>query len=194
MSEFEKLASKIQSCAACDLSRLDVNKKYGKLTMTGHATSAILFVGQNPSCYRNETSDHKSFVGRTSGNFFRNLLNQAGFDDKKVFITNLIKCSTAKNIIPSAKTLETCIYWFNREVELVKPKLIVGLGVFVKKFFDGVQNELTDWHGYKVFCTYHPAYVKYYGNVDEFKKILRRIKEIYDEMKFTQVRLSTCLS
>ena len=192
MSEFEKLASKIQSCAACDLSRLDVNKKYGKLTMTGHATSAILFVGQNPSCYRNSYSTG-AFVGRTSGDFFLNLLKETGLLDVCA-ITNLIKCSTAKNIIPSAKTLETCIYWFNREVELVKPKLIVGLGVFVKKFFNGVQNELTDWHGYKVFCTYHPAYVKNYGNVDEFKKILRRIKEIYDEMKFTQVRLSTCLS
>jgi uracil-DNA glycosylase/very-short-patch-repair endonuclease len=126
----------------------------------------------------------------------RNLYNLEVEEDNSYVANKVVvhNCSTEKNAIPSAKVLETCIYWFNKEVELVNPKLIVGLGLFVKKFFNGVQNELVDWRGYKVFCTYHPAYVKNYGNINEFRRILKRIKEIYESTKYTQVRLPVCLS
>lgn len=166
----EELNREIEKCERCRLCELEVNKKYGKLYATGNRDSKIIFVGIAPSCYRTEMSDHKAFVGKTSGDFFRNILDEMGFKGEEMCITNLMKCSTLENKLPTAGEINFCNHWFEKEIELVKPEIVVALGGFVGRILD---EKYFKSYKFKLFKIYHPAAVKRnLGFLDKFKKQL----------------------
>lgn len=87
--------------------------------------SKIMIVGQNPGL--DEVRQKEPFVGM-SGKIFVNMLNKYGLDKNMFYFTNIVKCHTSENRQPQRSEIENCQYIIQKEIDIIKPYLIVALG------------------------------------------------------------------
>jgi DNA polymerase len=119
-----------------------------------------MFVGEAPG--REEDTTGRPFVGR-SGELLIDLLNKIGLSRESVFITSVLKCRPPGNRTPRKEEIETCLPYLHRQIEIVRPDIIVLLGGVATSSLIGPWK-LSDAHGrfYEAngdayFITYHPA-------------------------------------
>jgi len=84
----------------------------------------------------------------------------------EVYIANVIKCRPPGNRNPSSFEIETCDPFLQKQIELIKPKVICALGAFATQTLLRTNQRISmlrgrfhDYHGIKVMPTYHPAYL-----------------------------------
>ncbi len=159
----------------------------------GNAESELMFIGEAPGYH--ESVQRRPFVGR-SGKFFRKVLREeAKISDKKVFISNVVKARPPENRAPNAKEIAAYRPYLNREIEIVKPLIIVTLGRFsMAKFLVDVKISQVHgrlhrvkWQDENLFVLpmFHPAAALRQGRwqkafIDDFQKlpkILTWVKE-----------------
>lgn len=186
-SEYRFLRNLLQGCKACELCKLDINKKdkecldKGKVLCSGYSKAKIFFIGESPFCKRevgkdgiirpfNFGSPSENKVG--SGQILFSILKELGVEREDIYITNLIKCSYNDELKPNINEyFEACYPLLKLEIELIKPKIIFLLGNLVTEFMKmkmGVDNE-------NVFSIWHPAYI--YRNrsmLDTYKKKIKK--------------------
>lgn len=191
IDEIKKIDDEMQQCEKCELGMLDVNKYsdgrngFGKLPTTGTKFDFV-FVGQNPSINRFEFS---AFCGRTSGDTFKELLEEAGIKFEDVAITNLVKCSTSNNSPPDQEIINVCMQnWLAKEIETMKPKMIIAMGRTVADFFGVKIGGFGRWNRIRVFGINHPAALKYDPAMKpKMLEMLKVVKnEIYSGIKLTK--------
>lgn len=121
LSFIKSFYNEIQGCTKCLLS------KSRKLLVTGEGEYEypILFLGEAPG--RTEDEIGKPFTGK-AGKILDNLLVKIGFSRKKIFITNAVKCRPPSNRKPYKNEILTCSVYLKKEIEILKPKIIVSLG------------------------------------------------------------------
>jgi DNA polymerase len=128
----------------------------------------MMFVGEGPGF--NEDQQGRPFVG-AAGKFLDELLVSIGTQRSEVYITNVLKCRPPNNRDPLPNEVEACRKYLLRQIELIKPRLIVTLGRFSLAWFfprDGIGKvhgqlrRLGDQHFYHV---YHPAAALHAGNL-----------------------------
>ena len=95
-----------------------------------------MFVGEAPGAH--EDSAGRPFVGR-AGQFVDEMLATLGLPRRRVFLTNAVKCRPPHNRVPRVDELATCREnWLDRQIDLVRPKIIVLLGAAaVRQIFGG---------------------------------------------------------
>lgn len=155
----------------------------------GSPYSDIVFIGEGPG--RFEDKQGKPFVG-PAGKLLSEMLESVGLKREDVFITNINRCRPPSNRDPSPDEIAEHSEFLERELELIKPKLIVPLGRFALNQF--LPNEqISKCHGKAkrknnqvYFPIYHPAAALHnpnLGNVlrEDFKKIPSILKKI-DEL------------
>ncbi len=130
----------------------------------GPQTAEIVFIGEAPGYH--ETVARRPFVGR-SGQLFRSALRDAAFLEKEVYITNIVKARPPENRDPSPEEILAYKPYLDKEIELIKPKLIVTLGRFsMAKFLPEVKISQVHGRLHKVkwndavqfvLPMYHPA-------------------------------------
>lgn len=132
----------------------------------GPDNARILVIGEAPGELENETG--RLFVGR-SGQLFRKTMQEAGFDlTKDVYITNVVKHHPPENRDPTPAEIKAYHPYLNRQIELIKPKLIITLGRFSMNQFISSAT-ITKIHGQTHWVTiagkqimlipmFHPAY------------------------------------
>jgi uracil-DNA glycosylase family 4 len=188
--KLKEINNNMQFCEKCELGILPVNQYtdgkdgYGKLPITGENFEYV-FIGQNPSINRYEFS---AFCGRTSGDTFKELCEKAGIKFEDIAIMNLVKCSTANNAPPDQEVILACTKeWLTKEIQLMKPKLVIAMGKTVCDFFGVKIGGFGRWNRIRVFGIYHPAMLKYDPSKEpvmlEMLKIVK--KEMYDNVKIT---------
>jgi DNA polymerase len=133
-----------------------------------------MFIGEAPGY--SEDLKGKPFVGE-AGKFLDTLLEEADLSREKVFITNIVKCRPPNNREPSTEEIKTCSPYLDRQIRIIKPKIIVTLGNHSTAYilhqvglpFDGI----TQVHGKffeasiskiqtTIFPTFHPASALYH--------------------------------
>jgi DNA polymerase len=128
----------------------------------------MMFVGEGPGF--NEDQQGRPFVG-AAGKFLDELLLSIGTQRSEVYITNVLKCRPPNNRDPLPNEVEACRKYLLRQIELIKPRLIVTLGRFSLAWFfprdsigkaHGQLRRLGDQHFYHV---YHPAAALHAGNL-----------------------------
>lgn len=97
----------------------------------------IMAVGQNPG--RDEVEQKEPFVG-VSGKFFNNAVLRVGLSRSDFYISNVVRCLTPSNRPPNQGELDNCRSFLDREVVLVKPKLIVALGSLAFRQLTGMKG------------------------------------------------------
>lgn len=155
--KIERLNNKIRKCKKCPLGKNAKNSVPGE----GLVNAKLMFIGESPG--REEDLTGRPFVGR-AGKFLNELFKKNKIDRKKVFITSVIKHRPPQNRQPKKSELKACRKWWEEQIKIINPKLIVLLG---KVAFDTVINERKTFNKYRgkflmknrrqYFATYHPA-------------------------------------
>ena len=156
----DKLQKQARECHLCQLSKSRTNVVFGE----GNTNADIMFVGEAPGS--NEDASGKPFIGR-SGELLTKMIENVlliGRDD--VYITNIVKCRPRDNADPTPTQAHTCQPYLLKQIELIKPKLIVALGATAYHYLTGdetniskVRGTIHKQDGYTLIPTYHPSYL-----------------------------------
>jgi uracil-DNA glycosylase len=156
MSELSDLAQLILRCPDCRLCETRTNAVPGE----GPEDAQIMFVGEGPGF--NEDRQGRPFVG-AAGKFLEQLLGAAGWKRSDVYITNIVKCRPPNNRDPMPDETEACSKWLDRQIELIKPEVIVTLGRHsMNRFIPGatisrIHGDPRVIDGVTVVPMFHPA-------------------------------------
>lgn len=156
MSALSELYEEMARCEECELSRHRSRVVPGE----GPEEADILFIGEAPGWY--EDQQGRPFVG-PAGHFLEELLRSIGLGREDVYIANVIKCRPPSNRDPLPSEVRACRRWLDRQIALIRPKLIVTLGRHsLAQFFPGdaigkVRGTARKLEGTIYFAMYHPA-------------------------------------
>jgi DNA polymerase len=154
--ELYKLAEEVRRCTACPLWKGRTLAVPGE----GNFRAKIMFIGEAPGA--EEDRQGRPFVGR-AGKLLDQMLKVAGLSREEVFITSCVKCRPPGNRNPRAGELKACKKWLDKQIDIIKPALIVVLGrVAMKNLLGEVKikennGKVVERKGQKYFVTYHPA-------------------------------------
>ena len=152
--------NEVKGCPKCRLSTTRTQTVFGE----GDPEAAIFFVGEGPG--ENEDLTGRPFVGR-AGQLLDKMIAGMGLAREQVFIANVCKCRPPDNRVPAPDEAAACMPYLVRQIETVRPKVIVTLGLTAAKYMLGdnklamgkIRGQWTQWRGVKLMPTFHPAYV-----------------------------------
>jgi DNA polymerase len=157
-----ELEARICGCMACPLGGGRVRFVFGE----GNPSAGMLFIGEGPG--RDEDLTGRPFVGK-AGELLERMLGAIGLQRSQVYIANIVKCRPPDNRTPTSAEAQRCLPYLRRQIELIRPKVIVTLGATPLRELLGVQAGITrirgQWQrlemlgGIPVMPTFHPAYV-----------------------------------
>jgi len=156
----EKIAADVRGCPLCKLARTRKNAVPGE----GQISAKIMFIGEAPG--RSEDEKGKPFVG-AAGRILDDLLKKASIERSQVFITNIVKCRPPNNRVPEEDELIACRPYLDRQIALIKPKVICILGrtayssILGGSSITANRGKIVERSGQKYFSTFHPAAVIY---------------------------------
>jgi uracil-DNA glycosylase family 4 len=177
----EKIAADVRGCPLCKLSRSRKNAVPGE----GQLSAKIMFIGEAPG--RSEDEKGRPFVG-TAGRILDDLLKKTGIERSQVFITNIVKCRPPNNRVPKEDELTACRPYLDRQIALIKPKVICILGrtayfsLLGGSSITANRGKIVERGGQKYFLTFHPAAVIYNKDLrsaleEDLKKLVAEIKK-----------------
>lgn len=156
-----ELRIEASTCTRCDLSLTRNLVVFGE----GDKAARIMLVGEAPGRHEDETG--LPFAG-AAGVVLDSVLEAAGLSRSEVFITSVVKCRPPKNRDPKPEELAACRHWLDRQLALIRPAALVGLGTFGTRALLGrtkpisqIRGEVHDREGVVVVPTFHPAAVIY---------------------------------
>jgi uracil-DNA glycosylase len=129
----------------------------------GNPAADLMFVGEAPG--RDEDIQGIPFVGR-AGQKLTQIIEAIGLARGDVYIANVIKCRPPENRNPEPDEVETCEQFLFRQIDVIKPKVIVALGTFAARSLlktdapiSRLRGRVYDYRGAKLVPTFHPAYL-----------------------------------
>ena len=156
MSALTELHEEIGRCQECELARHRTRAVPGE----GAENAAILFIGEAPGWH--EDQQGRPFVG-PAGQFLNELLASIGLRREDVYIANVLKCRPLTNRDPLPAEIQSCRKWLDRQIELIRPRMIVTLGRYsLARFFPGetigrVHGKARKQGDIICYAMYHPA-------------------------------------
>ncbi len=154
LNQLEKL---ISNCTKCRLHSGRNKFVFG----TGNPNADVLVIGEGPGA--EEDKQGLPFVGR-AGKLLTDMLKAIKFEREEVYIGNVVKCRPPENRTPMQDEMETCMPYLKKQCELIKPKLILCLGLTAAKgllkkreSLGELRKSIFEYEGAKVIVTYHPA-------------------------------------
>ena len=158
--DWPELNTSAAACRACDLCKTRKQAVLG----VGDVQADWLFVGEGPGAEEDERGE--PFVGQ-AGKLLDAML--AAIDLKRgedVYIANAVKCRPPNNRTPEPAETAACWPYLQRQIDLLKPKLIIALGrpaaqslLQTEVKISASRGKLFDHRGIPVIVTYHPAYL-----------------------------------
>jgi uracil-DNA glycosylase len=129
----------------------------------GSPSARLMFVGEGPGA--DEDAQGLPFVGK-AGQLLNNMIAAMGLAREEVYIANIVKCRPPGNRVPEPVEANTCSQFLVRQIDVVRPEVIVALGSTAATYLLGVKQSLSGlrgrWHscrGAKLAVTYHPAFL-----------------------------------
>nr|WP_159837954.1 uracil-DNA glycosylase [Burkholderia sp. 8Y] len=158
--DWTTLADRVSACELCRLCERRTNAVFG----VGDREADWMLIGEAPG--ENEDKQGEPFVGQ-AGKLLDNMLHALGLSrESNVYIANVIKCRPPGNRNPELDEVARCEPYLQRQVELVKPKIIVALGRFAAQSLlkseasiAALRGRVHEYRGVPVVVTYHPAYL-----------------------------------
>ncbi|HEY6420375.1 MAG TPA: uracil-DNA glycosylase [Candidatus Binataceae bacterium] len=159
-STLTELREFIGDCQRCKLAPRRTNLVYG----VGNPEADLMFIGEAPGA--DEDARGEPFVGR-AGQLLTDIIERGmGMARADVYICNVIKCRPPENRNPEPDEVLACEPFLMRQIDLVRPRVIVGLGTFAVQALLKVKTPISrlrgvwhDYRGIKMMPTFHPAYL-----------------------------------
>ncbi|MGE3405051.1 MAG: uracil-DNA glycosylase family protein, partial [Vicinamibacterales bacterium] len=159
-SDLRVIRSDIGDCTRCKLHTLGRKQiVFG----VGNPNADLMFVGEAPGA--DEDIQGEPFVGR-AGQLLTKIIEAIGMTRDEVYIANVIKCRPPQNRNPEPDEVEQCEPFLFRQIDTIKPKVIVALGKFAAQSLLRTTDPITRLRGREfsyrdaiLMPTYHPAYL-----------------------------------
>ncbi len=160
------------NCQRCKLAKLGRKQiVFG----TGDPHAELMFIGEGPGA--DEDAQGLPFVGR-AGQLLNNMISAMGLKREQVYIANIVKCRPPGNRTPERDECDTCSPFLMRQIQVIRPRVIVALGATAAKNLLGVNDSMASMRGRfydfspprtptdtgeplecKLAVTYHPAFL-----------------------------------
>ena len=149
----------VRGCTMCRLCESRTHTVFGE----GDAGAQVFFIGEGPG----ETEDRtgRPFVGR-AGELLDRMINAMGLKREQAYIANIVKCRPPGNREPSPDEVATCTPYLVRQLEIIRPRVIVTLGrpalqymLNQKIAISRMRGQWQTWRGIRLMPTFHPAYI-----------------------------------
>ena len=157
--ELAAIRADIGDCTRCKLHRGRTNLVFG----VGNPDAELMFVGEGPGA--DEDAQGEPFVGR-AGQLLNNMIAAMGLRREDVYIANVVKCRPPGNRTPERDECDTCSPFLMRQIEVIRPKVIVALGATAAKNLLALNESMAsmrgrwfDFKGARLAVTYHPAFL-----------------------------------
>lgn len=159
VGEWEKLQREVADCKLCSLCESRTQTVFG----TGNKQADWMFIGEAPG--QSEDREGKPFVGR-AGQLLTEMIRAMGLARDDVFIANILKCRPPNNRDPKPEEVEACSGYLQRQIALVRPKMILAVGRIAAQRLLKTDAPLGKLRGavhysdkIPVVVIYHPAYL-----------------------------------
>lgn len=153
------LARLLDGCTRCALSA-------GRRTVVvgeGSTEARVMFIGEGPGADEDRTG--RPFVGQ-AGQLLDGMIFALGFERGEVYIANVVKCRPPGNRDPEEAEMAACAPFLDRQVELIRPQVIVALGrvaacrlTGTSKPIGALRGRWSSYRGIPLLPTFHPAYL-----------------------------------
>ena len=176
------LRDQIGDCQRCKLCQDRTNIVFG----VGDPRAKLMFVGEGPGA--DEDAQGEPFVGR-AGQKLNEMIRAIGLERKDVYIANVVKCRPPGNRDPEPDEVATCSPFLFRQIESIRPAVIVTLGSPASKSLLDTKAGITSlrgrfgaFRGVPVMPTFHPAYL-----LRKYTPENRRA--VFDDLKAARARI-----
>jgi len=149
----------IGDCTRCTLAAGRNKLVFGD----GDPNARLMFVGEGPGA--DEDAQGLPFVGR-AGQLLNNMIAAMGLRRDQVYIANIVKCRPPQNRVPEPREANTCSPFLFRQIDVIRPEVIVALGATAATYLLGAKSPLAalrgrirQFRGSKLIVTYHPAFL-----------------------------------
>lgn len=149
----------VKDCTKCRLCEGRTQVVFGE----GSPTAELFFIGEGPGETEDQTG--RPFVGR-AGQLLTRMIEAMGLRRDQVYIANIVKCRPPENRAPLADEVQACTPYLIRQLEVIRPKVIVTLGLPATQFMlrtdkpmRAMRGTWHQWRGIQLMPTYHPSYV-----------------------------------
>ena len=158
---WQALRAEVSVCTRCELSRGRTQTVFG----VGNTQAELLVIGEAPGA--EEDRQGEPFVGR-AGQLLNSMLRAMGNPRESVYIANLLKCRPPGNRDPKPEEAASCLPYLQRQVELLRPRLIVAVGRIAAQNLLATDTPIGRLRGQvhrfgeratPLIVTYHPAYL-----------------------------------
>jgi uracil-DNA glycosylase len=153
------IREEIGECTRCAL-----HKGRNKLVFAdGDPNARLMFVGEGPGA--DEDAQGLPFVGR-AGQLLNNMIVAMGLQREQVYICNVVKCRPPGNRTPEPEEANTCTPFLFKQIDVVRPQVIVALGATAATYLlghrqplAGLRGRVHAFRGTQLIVTYHPAFL-----------------------------------
>jgi len=159
LGSWAELESAVRACTKCSLHTSRTQTVFG----VGSHSAQWMFIGEAPGA--DEDRQGEPFVGR-AGQLLNAMLFALGLQRDQVYIANVLKCRPPGNRDPQPNEVDHCESYLQRQIELVRPRLIVALGrhaahslLKTEAPLSKLRGQRLTYHGTPLVVTYHPAYL-----------------------------------
>jgi len=162
--DWPALKEAVAGCHACGLCARRTNTVFG----VGSEQAELMFIGEGPG--QDEDRKGEPFVGR-AGRLLDRMLGAVGLAREQVYIANIVKCRPPNNRNPNPDEAAACRAFLERQIALIRPKLIVSLGAISANNLLGMSDSVGRLRGRShhyqpsdgaapipLIVTYHPSY------------------------------------
>jgi len=168
------------TCRQCHLAETRTKVVFG----AGNPQADLLFIGEAPGV--NEDLQGLPFVGR-AGNLLDKILAAIGLKREQVYIANVLKCRPPQNRTPNAGEVDKCEPYLLKQIEIIRPKLIICLGLTaartllrVEYNLEQMRGQIFRYHAVDLIVTYHPAALLRNENLKKYTwEDFKKIKNLY---------------
>lgn len=159
--DWTELADRVAGCTRCTLCQSRTRTVFG----SGPERADWLFVGEAPGA--DEDRQGLPFVGR-AGQLLTSMIEAMGLQRDEVYIANVLKCRPPGNRDPAPEEIQSCLPYLERQVDLLKPKILVALGRIAAQSLLATDTPIGRLRGQvrsygpatiPLVVTYHPAYL-----------------------------------
>jgi DNA polymerase len=180
---WDQLEKTVTTCTLCPLHKSRTQTVFG----TGNRRASLMIIGEAPGFHEDQQGE--PFVGR-AGKLLTAMLKCIDLERDDVYIANILKCRPPENRNPSPEEQRQCTPYLDRQIELVKPRLLLALGRIASHYLlkktSSLESMRHTLHIYEpkqtpLIVTYHPAYLL--RNPNDKKKA-------YEDLKFVQKTLA----
>ncbi len=176
-----ELEASLKGCQECALCQERTNIVFGQ----GNPHAELVLVGEAPG--REEDKRGFPFVGE-AGQLLEKILFAMGLKRDDVYICNVIKCRPPKNRDPLVDEIAACEQFLQRQLAIIKPRLIITLGRFAAHTLlqtdlpiGRLRGQWREYQGIPLMPTYHPAYLL--RNPAGKRDVWQDVKQVMQRLK-----------